>query len=737
MSFSASTCLTNVGTESLGPTLRIYGDPISPTLHGQYIQDVSTSLITGANCPYTYLVPDTVTVIRIFDPTTFCYVDFPVGESSVCINCNLSFNNISNNLIGTINVGNLTGTCDPSITDYKVSWYGPNSSTNVAFTSGKGTAFPGYSASHPLTGTSAPILLPGTYVSRITDVELNGVEFSVTGGSGTEKVLSSGLTACSISFNVSAYTCNNGSYGGPYYEHEKEFITDGSGTTPQSLQTAFQLSANTECFIWQFFGYSIYDTLKLIYSGSAYSEPLVLENIRVGSDAGGVSLNPSTVLKRYDASQSFRKVTNLSGLTVNEGDLIIIQVTPNESQNATSWKLRFGCYGQPTIEKNCLDTYKNQPYKIKKDSIIVSTPDICGNFNITYQYSGCSTNQNSGFTQSDLYSLGFNSISISNISTDNTTNLLTDTRFFYAPTSGLTYDNIVYSTNCVFTTGNVIKITKTVGQVSFFFSSINDLSTYYTNFNIMKTGVTNLVPPGVGGSSSTLSSDNTNINYYRRMYLAIPSSDVTPNSVCDTPGVSFTGHWIHPSSTASSGTTTGGYTMTITLQNSTDNFTCPSCWQGCSLTYNTANDISTFYNLTFAERTYNNGLKQSNPFYYSIIAYVYQSIPSYTADTSGYLQVYYNYSFNTYPSSGITNTLIPSLSATTWDFPNHFNTIDNSSYINYNQYVFQTRIVVTSLTPTIEYKFYGKQISNWTTTGDWVEIYDSTNPSAFDSYYMY
>jgi hypothetical protein len=231
MSFSASTCITNVGTESLGPTLRIYGDPISPTLHGQYLQDVSTSLITGTNCPYTYLVPDTVTIIRIFDPTTFCYVDFPVNESSVCINCNLSLNNVSNDLIGTINVGNLTGTCDPTITDYKISWYGPNSSTNVAFTSGKGTVFPGYTAQHPLTGSSAPLLFPGVYESRITDVELNGVKLSVTGGTGTGSVLSSGLTACSLSFNVSAFTCNNGTYEGPYYSHQKTFLTDGTGTT--------------------------------------------------------------------------------------------------------------------------------------------------------------------------------------------------------------------------------------------------------------------------------------------------------------------------------------------------------------------------------------------------------------------------------------------------------------------------------------------------------------------------
>ena len=733
MSFSVSTCIT-VGASGLGSTLQIYKNPISPTNFGTYLQNVAKTDITGANCPYTFEVPDDTTEIRIYDISTYCYVDFTVGESTQCSVCNLDFNNKSNDLIGTINVGNLTGSCDPTITDYKIAWYGPDSSTNLSFTSGKGTSFPGYGATHPLTGTSAPFVLPGTYVSRITDVELNGVKYSVTGGTGTGSVLSSGLTACSVSFNVSAYTCNNGTYDGPYYEHEKEFVTDGSGTKPQTLQTAFKLSANTECFIWQFFGYSVYDTLKLTYSGSAYSEPLVLENLRVGQDSG-TNLNPSIQLKLYQGL-SFKKITNLSGLTVNEGDLIIIQITPNENEDATSWKLRFGCYGQPTAEKNCLDAYQNQSYKIRKDSLSTPTPNTCGNFNISFEYSGCSSNQNSGFTQSDLYLLTNNNVSISDINTNNTTNLLTKTFIFGGVSTGLTYEGVSYFSSCVYTTGNVIKITKTVGQITFFFSSINDLSSYYTNFNTIKSSITNLVPPGIGGTSSILSNDNSNVNYFRRINLRIPSSDVTPNSVCDTPGVVFTDYWIHPSSTSSSGTTSGGYTMTITLQNATDNYVCPECWE-CSATYYTTYDINQFYNLTFTERTYNNGLKQSNPFYYAIAVYAYQSIPSYSSSTSGYMQFNYDYSLNTYPSSGFTNTLIPSLSATTWDFPNHFHTDSSYWSTNYYQYVYQTQVVVTSTSPTVQFKLYSKQISNWMPTGNWIEIYDSTNPSVFDSNYMY
>lgn len=730
MSFSASTCIT-VGASGLGPTLKLYSNPISSTNFGTFLQTVSKTDITGSNCPYTFLVPDGTTIVRVYDQSTYCYVDFTVSSSEKCESCNLSFNNVSNNLIGTINVGNLTGTCDPSITDYKISWYGPNSSTNVAFTSGKGTVFPGYSAPHPLTGSSAPFVLPGTYVSRITDVELNGVKFSVTGGTGTGSVLSSGLTACSATFNVSAFTCNNGTYSGPYYEHEKEFITDGSGTIPQSLQTAFRLSANTECFIWQFFGYNIYDTLKLTFSGSSYSEPLVLEEIQVGNDAPNSNYTPTTFPKTR-RTQSYKKITNLSGLTINEGDLIIIQITPNTEENATSWMLRFGCYGQPTAEKNCLDSYKDQSYKIKKDSISVSTPS-CGSFNITLDYSGCSTNDNSGFTESDLINLSNNEFGYSQISTDNTTKLVNNTFYFNTGTTGLTYDGVYYDTNCTYTSGNIIKITKTVGQIDFFFSNINDLAGYYNNFNTMKTAITNYIPPG----GTILSNDNTTLNYYRRIWLIYPKAGTQSNAVCDTPGLDWDTGYIYPTATASSATTSAGYTMTITLPTITDGYTCPSCYYSCGYTSNFESDINTFSNLTFSERTYNNGLRYTKPFYYGASIYVYTSTSTLSYERSGYWYYRYDYGLNTYPASGVTNTLIPSLSSTTWDFQNHSFTTYGYGATGFEQIVYNTRIEITSTSPTITYKIYSKQISNFNITGSWIEIYDSTNPTGFDSNYMY
>ena len=537
-----------------------------------------------------------------------------------------------------------------------------------------------------------------------------------------------------MSFNVSAYTCNNGSYGGPYYEHEKEFITSGAGTTPQSLQTAFQLSANTDTFIWEFIGYTIYDTLTLTFSGSSYSEPLILENIRVGSDSGTPDFTPTSFPKITNDS-SYKKITNLSGLTVNDGDLIIIKITPNETQNNTSWLLRFGCYGQPTAEKNCLDTYKNQSYKIKKDSIVVGTPDACGIFYITMDYSGCSSNQNSGFTQSDLIELT-TSPSMSNIDTDNSTNLINRTfGAFTSGTTSLSWGGPGNGSGCVSTTGNIIKMTKTVGQLSLFFSDFNDLVGYTSSFYYLR----NLNTGQTSTYTGSFINDNSTLEYFRMVELILPSSSTPSSAVCDTPGVSYDTYQLHVTTVVNTGTTTGGWYLDFVMPSIVNNFTgCTSCYLNCPERIDTmVTQINNFYNATFPERTYTNGIRYGNPFYDSEWVRKNVSTASTASTVQGYWYYYTSYRLETFPSSGNTNTLIPSLSSTTWNFSGH--SVSNSVWgsYEYTQNLYYTTVEITSMTPTIEFKIFSQPISNWIRTGSMIEIYDSTNPSVFDSNYMY
>jgi len=729
MPFSASTCLSYLGSSILGSTLKVYTNPISLTNPGTFLMDVSTSSVTGGNCPYNFVVPDGTTTIRLFDPTSFCYCDIPVSDNNVCSTCNLEFATISNNELSTIYVGNLTGSCDTSIDNYRIEWYGPDNPSTLAFTSGKGSIFP-HQVTQPITSSSldAPLLLPGYYVSKITEVELNGVRFSSTGG--TNNVLSTGLVYCSTGATVSSFTCSNGIYTYPPYAHSKSYTTDGS-STPQSLSASYTLSANTSHFIWAFQAYSIYDTLTLTFSGSSYSNPIVLENIRLGGDAGGTNFTPTTFPKIYGTSGEYRKIITLTGLTVNNGDSIIINLNPNPTVNATSWNLKFGCYSNPTASKTCLDSYKNSPYKIKKETISSST-NSCGEVTINLSVSGCSTSDNSSFFNSDLATLS-SSVYGNYVNTDNTTKLVqVGYGPFYTGRTQVSGGGPGFGINCTNSGTNTISITKsgTTG-VDFFFSNLSDLTAYYNSFTAATTTVKNVVT-----ANGTFINDPTTINYYRFITLRFPTN--TGNVLCGD-SVNYTDREFHCNVSCTTGTTSGGYTMFISTPLLTNNYTCPSiCTISCpSCIDSRVNSNNTTRNNTFSTITNTSGLRLLAPFWDTNYCQL-QTLSGFSGQTNdGYVRLDIKYSTTTYASSGITNTLIPSLSGVTWDWGNHFNEVSpSSSNPYYQQDLFRYRVAITSFSP-LTYQIYATPISNFVAQGTEVLAYDSTSPLSYNPTYVY
>jgi len=720
MSFSVSTCLSNTGTASLGPTLSIYSNPVTTTNPGTFVRTVSTSMITGSNCPFTFLVPDGTQTIRIFDPVSFCYVDIAVSDNNVCNTCDLGLSGVTNNLVSIINVNGLSGTCDNSVDNYILDWYGPDSSTTYAFSSGKGTQFSPYQYTHPINNINSPILEPGTYISRIRNVELNGVKFSSTGGTGN--VSSCSLTGCTDTVIVSPYNCSNGTGGGDaLYTHYKEFIYTDSSISPQSLSAKFNLSANTQSFIWKFEGLTIYDTLKLTFSGSSYPQPILLEQIKVGEDSGGTNFTPSTWPKST-SSQNIKKITVLTGLTVNNNDSIIINITPNPSVNSTSWKYHFGCSSLPTATKNCLDSYRNSPYKINS-STITYLVDSCNRYQVSYSVSGCSTNENLGFTNSNLVNLN-TSFSQININTDNVTKLLN------INTSYSLYNNFSQITSCgpgrfgscVNIYGRQIKVVKTATtQVEIYFTHLSDLNVYYNDWSAAQASLIS--------SCGTYSSNSFTFNYYKFITLGVYNGTYS----CGDNSPSFEDLYFHYSSVISSGNTSSypgfNYYMFITTPLITNNYTCPNSCSNCanastytSLANNTRNTTGFIRNVT--------GYRRSTPFRdVNGLKSVTQSNTNQTL--SGYLTINDTYSNFTYPASGVTNTLIPSLSGTTWDWENH---MYNNGF-NFNQTVFSHNVVVTSWSP-FQYKIQALQISNFTTTGTYIDVWSSTS-GILNSNYVY
>jgi hypothetical protein len=723
MSKTVQVCLTNTGTSPLGPNLNIYSNPTSPLLHGALVEVTPTTSITGNNCPYLLVVPNTTTTVRIFDPLSFCYVDIPVTDSDVCNTCDLGLSGITTTSPSLINVNGLSGTCDNDITDFVLDWYGPSPSTNLAFTSGKGTLFSGqYQYVHPINNVNSPILVDGTYTSRIRNVELNGIKFSSTGGS--TNVLSTTLSACTTEVAVSPYNCGNGQGGGdPLYTHYKEFVFTNPAVAPSALNAVFVLSANTKAFAWKFEGLSIYDTLKLTLSGSAYPQPLLLEQIRVGSDSGGTNFTPSTWPKIF-GGQSFKKITILSGLTISNNDKIGINITPNPDNNATTWRYHFGCSALPTATKTCLDSYKNNTYKIKASTIQSFGPDTCGKYRVIYSVSGCSVNETTGFTNSTLVKLNSSS-NFNNIATDNTTKLLQlDTgydlfnNFSQISSCGPSRDG-----TCVPIPGQQIKTVKTATtQFEIYFTHLSDLQAYLTDWTDAQNSIVN--------ACGIYSSNNATFSYFKFITLAVWDGTYTCGDV--TP--SYESQFFHYSSVVSSGSGTPypgfNYYMYITTPLITSsNYTCPNTCSNCgnasaytTAANNTRNLTGYFRNVTGYRTTQPfrdvNGLKSS-------------TTSKTSASFNGDLTVSYTYSNNTYPASGVTNTLIPSLSGRTWDWENH----TYQSGESYAQTVFSHNLVVTSWSP-FQYKIQALQISNFNATGGWIDVWSSTS-GILNSNYVY
>ena len=719
MSFSVSVCLTNTGTQSLGSTLSIYSNPVTNLIPGTFVRTVPTTSITGANCPYTFLVPDGTQSIRIFDPLTFCYVDIPVSDNNVCITCELGLNNITNNVLGQINVGSLTGTCDGSIDDYTMSWYGPNSTTNLAFTSGQGTLFSGqYQYTQPLTSVNSPVLNPGVYVARINNVSLNGINFSSTGGTGN--ILSCSLTSCTTNVTVDSYSCLNGDpLTTDGYGHFRDFTYNGT-QPPSILTTKLRLEANTQSVVLAFRGYGIYDTIKLTLSGSAYQTPIQLEEITVGSNSGGDIFTPTTWPKSTSTSSLFRKIIDLSTLTIYQNDVIDIKVTPNNSTNETNWQLYFGCSTKPTGTKTCLDTYKDTPYKIKQSTIpLTLTASAAGSCPITYSLnfsvSGCNYNNNSSWINSNLYKFTNTSSSYNNINTSTVNNLLSlpfDSIYdsYYAISAG---GIVSQSRTCQSSVGSNYRIEKTSGFLKIYFSNINDLYTFGDSFNSTKTTTTNY-----NSGTGIYTTNNADIDYYRGIVFYYKTNDICGD------GATENQITIPVNSTLASGTTTDlGYSHFITLTLPTQSYNSSACLAGtcgCNSLSSFITSLNNSINTSFTEtRT----KLLTNPFGYSY--YYFRDLQSSRLEDgeSGYVYTTYIYGDKTYPASGGTNfnsTLIIPNGVTSWDWTNHFFISSNQ----YFQYVFYYSVKAKTPLTSLGFEIYGYSISNFD-LGTYRKIYDS------------
>jgi len=377
-------CITNTGDTALGANLILYSNVDNFT---GIIETIPLTSLVAPNCPYLANVPDGATTLRLIDPNSGCCFTLPFGVGfNLCEICEpLGFSDATNPNIGSISVGQLTGGCDPNISNYYLEWYGPGTgSTNMIFTSGFGTnTYAGnYQRLHPLTGDSQVYLYPGQYRPKIREVELDNSIFSSDYGAYGDCFQDSPLV-------VSPYTISNGSAAPEPYQHCIELNTNGA----LSSTGLIELSGTTNYVPFRLNGGAQADLLRIYFSGASYLTPIPIESIVIGSNAGLTSLNTEFDMtssninyKTFGDPGTFTKVLCLTGLTRSANDVLLFEITPQGTQ-PTDFTFCFTQLNTFDCEM-CALTKPYTDYKIVTSTVTATTGN-CGATQVTFSVSGC------------------------------------------------------------------------------------------------------------------------------------------------------------------------------------------------------------------------------------------------------------------------------------------------------------------------------------------------------------
>ena len=734
MTFSAATCLTNIpnGVTSFNVYLG-QNNYTSPNL---IASSVPVSDLT-VNCPYIINnIPDGTTYLSFKDSSgTFC-ISIPIQDNNICDNCDLGFSNYSATTISKIYCGILTGSCQTNITDYLIHWYGPDDTTTLQFTSGGGNTFP-YQVPHPFSSETTSISREsGVYTPVIQNVILNGISYSNTGGTGN--ILFSGN--CLPTTNVLPLTCSvrtNPSISFPLSAYTN-YLSFNSATqgTPLPFSSTYKISTSTKYIAWRFMSKIKPDRLTLSFSGVNYTNEIGLDDIVVGTlGISSSNFNNSIFPKTAFTDSYFSKITSLTGLTVNNNDNIIINITPSE--NDTEWYLYITCLD----DYNCNDCLLTQDYKIIGTSITGITED-CNKLNVKFNISGCSGNDiNSDFLTYDVnYSQLFNN---SKITSNDNTNIIPQT------TGGMFFVNNICGSNSLITTTQTINfslcqtgLTTTIYDKTFltdgigtgvfgFTGSSTFISTYYNSIVNAFSGL----PPYTSNWSG--SSNPSDLSYYRYYRLQIPRFG-TPEQCGDQRKSILMP--LHHTSTVFTGTTTSGgttlYYMKITANTISNQTTYNNCDINCADQINqrvnqinlwstgSTNDCANLTSPCYGtNQTFTNGIYYTNP----VIDGIYTTISDTPASGSSIFGFFNtpDWSFNTYPFSGDPSIIIPSLSGTVCNYMStgrNITPIYNSFYNK--QYKYYYRVILTNPSDVNDFDILASPITNFNYSGTTDPLYD-------------
>ncbi len=464
------------------------------------------------------------------------------------------------------------------------------------------------------------------------------------------------------------------------------------------MSATFVLSSNTNYLAWEFRGFQVYDTLKLTFYGSEYGNiPLIIENVRIGTNAGTSNVGVNTNPKIIGVNGPIKKVTCLTGLTINENDYILIEIIPNQTFFNTEWDFYFTCLETFNCE-TCYDQFQNSSPKIDLSSVEVSLL-TCGRAQIFMQISGCSDEQ---LINTDIGKYFYNEFTPNTDWSTLNTIFNQGTYAFYNETCN--QELCLFLGNNCGSSGGTYTFTKSIvgteGFIEFEFNLLLDLQHYYSTYLFVMNCLGEVV------------SDNTQLEYYKFFNLVVPvPSDV--NEQCgDT--TSFQEYTLHNSSIVTTGGT-GPFYMTVTMPTIISNIDFNSCTPTC-VTYVTNNvDLVNFSSLspsTNLDFTTNTGSKVNYPFKKGKYATL-ENLP-FTANTTWDYITNWQFQNETYVYSG-NNVLISSLTGRTCPYKGDYEagTLYSLGGFGYVQYSGAWRLELTDENDITSFKVLVAPITNW------------------------
>ena len=396
-----------------------------------------------------------------------------------------------------------------TVGDYIIDWnLNSTGGTTILVSGNAGNADPSIESYHPFTGVPVP---GGTLYPVIRYVYLNGYKYSSAYNFWDDSRWSPDLATCLDSIVVPDMNCGNGTLVGGNYSHQVTYnnTTMNISQATRSINFILNTGGTTKYFAWYFYAYDVPDTIKITYSGATTQE---LNYWTVG----GQSTTNYTSTPKSIRSAVLYSIANYSGITYTVGDYLKIDITPNSVTTNTNWLLNMKCKTGATFGDafNC-DTFAYGANIINTSSINMTY--VTDSFGCYYTTSFSFMSGITEYYNSDLYKYIYNIQTGWYYSAYDNTSISMQ---LLAPYTGVSYSNTNSDTSCN-SLNNSMTVSTTSNSATLTFQDNTDYM-YYKNSYLSVTGDT-------GFQSYT--SDNTNINHYKKIWLYQPSGSSCGDSV--------------------------------------------------------------------------------------------------------------------------------------------------------------------------------------------------------------